>query len=180
MHVRAFAPAFIKRFIWNRKPQDETNPELCPADFRKFLVTRLKPNDSLLDFGCGPGNLLAALRADGWKGHYIGVDVSTRAIAVARKMGDDNAEWFAGLIEDFAVRDVTAISFIESLYYAKNVPKLISRWKHTDIYARIVHTDRHKDVVAQLHGFLQDGPIWCRPRTPPVPGQAQGSAALGP
>jgi SAM-dependent methyltransferase len=163
MHIRALAPAFIKKWIWDRRPKNEGRPEFCPVDFRKLLGSRLGPHDTLLDFGCGTGSLLLALRKDGWKGHYIGVDVSSKSIALARKIGDENAEWFSGLIEDFpTLPEVTVVSFVESLYYVNDVPRLLRRWKQADIYARIGHEKRHSDVIAQLKGFHQDGPLWYR------------------
>lgn len=164
-HFRNMAPGFIKRWVWNRKSFNaDTNVDRCPVDFVEFLIASLDPNDSLLDFGCGPGNLLLALRARGWGGHYIGVDVSDRAIELGKKIGDKNAEWHVSLIEDFPVGDVNAVCFVESLYYARSVTETLARWSHANTYVRIVHADRHFDVLVQMEGFRRDGtgPIWYR------------------
>ena len=53
---------------------------------------------SLLDIGCGFGDLLAFLRERGWTGQYIGVDIVPEFIAEAHAsyVGDDRAEFVVG------------------------------------------------------------------------------------
>jgi SAM-dependent methyltransferase len=83
--LRQYAPAFVKRLVWDRKHRRrQTDGSLCPQDFIDLLTPRLHPTDRLVGLGCGEGNLLAALRARGWKGRYIGVDISERAIRTAK------------------------------------------------------------------------------------------------
>ncbi len=41
--------------------------------------------DSLLDVGCGFGDLAAYLRRDGWRGDYLGIDISAETIATGKK-----------------------------------------------------------------------------------------------
>ncbi len=159
--LRSFAPIFVKRLVWNRKHLGrEINGSLCPLDFVDFLTPILRPSDRLVDLGCGQGNLLAALRARGWKGRYIGVDISERAIATAKQMQDADAEWCVSPIETFAARESNIVCFVESLYYARNVPELLRRWEHSANYIRICNSERHADVIAHLGGFHHAGLIW--------------------
>jgi|ERR1700691_3335580 len=175
MHARSLAPAFIKRLIWNRKPfNQQTTPEKCPQDIQNALAVHLGESKSLLDFGCGPGNLLMALRARGWRGHYIGIDVSDKAIHLARKLRDQNSEWFRCLIEDFPGIEVDTVSFIESLYYARNVPRVLERWRGAAIFIRIYDSARHQDTLQHLShfGFTQSEALWSMEPTKLLPAQA--------
>ncbi len=40
---------------------------------------------SLLDLGCGLGDLFGALRAEGWRGRYLGLDIVPEFVAEARR-----------------------------------------------------------------------------------------------
>jgi SAM-dependent methyltransferase len=51
---------------------------------RKKLAEVVKPEDSVLDAGCCWGWLLDIL-PDGWKGDYLGVDLSPDFVALARQ-----------------------------------------------------------------------------------------------
>ncbi|KAK3357069.1 S-adenosyl-L-methionine-dependent methyltransferase [Lasiosphaeria hispida] len=46
---------------------------------------------SVLDFGCGNGSLLFALRDDGWAGRLVGVDYSERSVKLAVAVGEGRA-----------------------------------------------------------------------------------------
>ncbi|KAL7929975.1 S-adenosyl-L-methionine-dependent methyltransferase [Trichoderma chlorosporum] len=47
-----------------------------------------KEDAALLDLGCGNGELLFALRDDGWEGRMLGVDYSAQSVALARQIGE--------------------------------------------------------------------------------------------
>jgi SAM-dependent methyltransferase len=117
--LRSLAPAFVKKIIWDRKYQNvTTNPDICPSDLLRHLAS-IDKNASVLDLGCGAGNLLAALRRRGWAGSFEGVDVSEQAIETGRNIGDANAQWHVSTIEDFKIPAAAAfdiISLCESLY----------------------------------------------------------------
>lgn len=40
-------------------------------------------NDKILDFGCGTGNLFALLERTGFKGEYVGYDISSELLSIA-------------------------------------------------------------------------------------------------
>lgn len=157
--LRAYAPAWIKQLVWNRKHRNASvNPADCPHDMLDSLTT-LDPNAAVADFGCGIGNLRAALRVRGWKGHFIGIDTSDRAIQEAKRFEDSNAEWHVSTIEDFPglTQKVSTICFCESIYYVppKLVPAVLERCQQAlgsggRILIRVVHKDRHPEHVALL------------------------------
>jgi SAM-dependent methyltransferase len=61
-------------------------------------VTDPDPSGSLADIGCGYGALLPFLRQRGFRGPFVGVDLSGEMIAAARALaaGDSNATFHAG------------------------------------------------------------------------------------
>jgi SAM-dependent methyltransferase len=152
--VRSLAPTWVKRFVWNRKhAKVQTDPSRSPLV--DFLAPRIPRNASLLDLGCAAGDLLAGLRRNGWTGHYTGVDISPKAIAVARKLNDTRAEWSVSPIEDFAVdREFDVICFVESIYYVRleRVQEVLQRCRERSktIYVRIYDKRAHASFIHQL------------------------------
>lgn len=55
------------------------------ATHRKILAKLIKPNDSILDAGCGYGRLLTLL-PENWHGEYLGVDISTDLLEEAKRL----------------------------------------------------------------------------------------------
>ena len=164
MSLRSSAPAFVKKIVWDCKYQNvTTDADTCPSDLLQHLAS-IKKNASVLDLGCGTGNLLVALRRRGWTGSYFGIDVSEQAIATGRKIGDASARWRASAIEDFKLYPypgtVDVICLCESLYYVKlnRVDALLAQCLFAiaptgKIYVRIVHQDRHRAYVERLKRF---------------------------
>jgi 2-polyprenyl-3-methyl-5-hydroxy-6-metoxy-1,4-benzoquinol methylase len=157
--LRAYAPAWIKQLVWNRKHRNATvDPADCPHEMLDSL-TRLDPNAAIADFGCGIGNLRAALRARGWKGHFVGIDTSDRAIQEAKRSEDSNAEWHVSTIEDFPGlnQKVSTICFCESIYYVQPrfVPAVLARCQQAlssggRILIRVAHKERHLEHIELL------------------------------
>lgn len=50
----------------------------------EVLAAGIGPDDSILDVGCGFGVLVGWLEATGWRGGYLGVDVTPEFVAMAR------------------------------------------------------------------------------------------------
>jgi cyclopropane fatty-acyl-phospholipid synthase-like methyltransferase len=169
--LRSFAPVFMKRIVWNRKHQHSSiDPARCPRDLLECLRT-LGSNSSVLDLGCGAGNLRAALRARGWNGHFIGVDVSEEVTEIAQKSDDQNAEWYVSAIEDFPIlsQKVDTICLCESIYYVRrlSVPTLLARCRQSlvsggRIIIRIWDTEQHREYIALLEslGAQSSPPIY--------------------
>lgn len=64
---------------WNSRESQE----------RRFAVVDevLERREDLLDVGCGPGHLHDYLRARGWTGRYLGVDLLPQMVELARAAG---------------------------------------------------------------------------------------------
>jgi SAM-dependent methyltransferase len=156
---RSYAPVFIKRIAWNWKHRgDKVDPAVCPHELVEYLQTVESPA-GIVDMGCGPGNLLAALRQNGWNGPFTGVDVSERTIEFARKVADKNADWQVRAMEDFPTlaQKVSTICFCETIYYVKpeSVAKVLERCRQSlvpggRIAIRIIHTERHREHIDLL------------------------------
>ena len=163
MTFRASAPIWIKKRVWDFKQRKvQTNRLGTPEDMIRFLVGRLDGSAWLLDLGCGAGHLLAGLRRARWAGHYIGIDISEKAIQTARLLNDDNAEFVVSSIETFPSpsRKVNAVTFVESLYYVSEclVPSVLTRCREAllpggQIHARMWNLAEHYAYVKQLIQF---------------------------
>ena len=75
-------------------------------------LTRMgvRPTETVLDIGCGTGNLTLALLAKlGATGHVVAVDISPRMLDVARgKIGDARVAWHVATAEALPVLDAMA------------------------------------------------------------------------
>jgi SAM-dependent methyltransferase len=151
--LRSYVPVFVKRIVWNWKHRNNfTDPARCQKELLESLDS-LEPDSGILDLGCGAGNLRAALRTRGWNGHYVGIDVSEKAIEIAKKSGDGNAAWHVVAIEHFSILEnkVSTICLCESLYYVtpRSVPALIEKCRQSlassdgRIVIRIWNAERH-------------------------------------
>lgn len=61
-----------------------------------------KPTASVIDLGCGYGDFLRFLRAEGFSGSYVGYDIAPAMIAAARRLhgeGEDR-RWRVGAVPD--------------------------------------------------------------------------------
>jgi SAM-dependent methyltransferase len=82
------------------------------GDSAAFIGPFLTPDMTLLDVGCGPGTITAALA--GIVGMAIGVDIESNAIATARRLATE-----AGLANlAFVEADMTALPFEDSTFDA--------------------------------------------------------------
>jgi ubiquinone/menaquinone biosynthesis C-methylase UbiE len=72
-----------------------------------YLLPRLKPSDTLLDVGSGPGTITLDLASRLSEGRVIGLDSSPEVVAASRRLVTDDG---APRVE-FAVGDVYALDF---------------------------------------------------------------------
>ncbi len=130
-HLHSSLPRFAKKIVWNLKYGLFGYPEFkAPHDAVNLLAKTLRPNASIIELGCGRGDLLRSLRGAGWYGHYCGMDISQYAIRDAQKRGDLKSSWSVGDIETFSSSFTwDAVCMIESFYYLRlsDVPAVLPR-----------------------------------------------------
>lgn len=154
LSFRSNVPCWLKRLAWDVKHR-HSHLE-APSE----IVTRILEQDPrrILDFGCGNGNLLRALRQGGWRGRYTGVDISARAIGIAQERFDPLADWIVSPIERVSIGETyDAICFVESIYY---LPLRVAQCrledclKHLDpdgtMHIRICSKARHAEYIAMI------------------------------
>ncbi len=84
---------------------------------------------TILDAGCGEGLLAAKLRLLAYE-HYLGLDISTAAIARANaNLGDDRTRFEVTDLHSFeSARPFDAIIFNQSLYYLSDPQAVLKRY----------------------------------------------------
>lgn len=95
-------------------------PELARQSVVVGAVTALYPNPSVLDLGCGSGRL-AQLFSPHSFGRYVGVDISTEGLRLARELKLARCEFLEGDFETWRPADkFDVIMFSECIGYARD------------------------------------------------------------
>ena len=108
-----------------------------------YLLPHLKPGDSVLDFGCGPGTISVGLARAVEPGELHGVDVEETQIEVARAAAQAGGHANA----TFHVADVTALSFEDNHFDAAHC------------HAVLMHVPDTRAVLAEVMRVLKPGGI---------------------
>lgn len=155
-------PGPIARLGWNIKYAllGYSQPQ-APADVVNRLLRSADQSFSILDLGCGNGNLLRSMRAGGWQGYYCGVDVADAAVSTAEKIRDQRSAWVVSTIQD--ITSPFCWDFIvltESIYYVPlfAIPETLTRLEAMlvpggEIIVRIHDFVRHEAYVEALSMF---------------------------
>jgi SAM-dependent methyltransferase len=95
----------------------------APAVVAEIVVIRHPDADSVLDVGCGTGLVGRALRARGFPGQLLGLDISEASLAVARQSGAYDSLEPADLQQRLAVEDrsVDAVVCVGVMTYLPDV-----------------------------------------------------------
>lgn len=84
------------------------------GDEQELLARPLsQASASVLDLGCGNGELLFALRDDGWEGGMLGVDYSAQSVALARRIGAAREEAEEDEEDEDESSDIPPVRFLE-------------------------------------------------------------------
>lgn len=110
----------------------------------------LRPDDTILDVGCGTGGLQTVLARFGyWR--YLGIDFSERAIREAEHNADAKTSFVVADATEFSTSErFGTIIFNETLYYFDRPGRVVER------YARLLDKDGIIIVSMYSHG-LRDG-----------------------
>lgn len=124
------------------------------------LLARLAASDSLLDLGCGSGELARALARGGYRGRYLGLDFSPPLLAEAGSLPENFA---------FAEADLTASDWPDKLKASRQIPNADHRlpntgpWSLVTAFAVLHHIpsdDLRLNLLRQVHRLLAPGGIF--------------------
>ncbi|HEX2852742.1 MAG TPA: class I SAM-dependent methyltransferase [Opitutaceae bacterium] len=93
-------------------------PELARQSVVVGAVTALFPNPAILDLGCGSGRLAQLFQPHSFR-RYLGVDISTEGLRLARDLGLARCEFIEGNFETWRpAEQFDVILFSECIGYA--------------------------------------------------------------
>ena len=112
-----------------------------------YLLPRLEPGQTVLDFGCGPGTISLGLAEAVDPGHLHGVDMEETQIALARSAaasgGHENVTFHVGNVNDLPFADAT--------------------FDVAHCHAVLMHIPDTAAALAEVHRVLKPGGIFaCR------------------
>lgn len=93
-------------------------------------VRRARPRPSVLDVGCGHGELLATLGPE-WPSRYHGIDLSSAAVEQARARYPDAATFEVADLATWTSRELYDVIVVnEVLYYVSDPAGQVDRYRH--------------------------------------------------
>ena len=162
----------------------------APAVVADTVVARAPAGESVLDVGCGTGLVGRALRARGFAGRLLGIDISAASLEVARECGAYHSLERADLQERLAFDDdsVDAVVCVGVMTY---LPDVEAVWREFARVARpgglVVVTQREdlwetrscQTVVDRLHAEGVWSPLDVTGPAPYLPEGYGGTPAVG-
>ena len=154
----------------------------APAVVAETVVSRVPITGSVLDVGCGTGLVGRELRARGFTGRILGLDLSQASLDVARETGAYDSLDRADLQQPLALEDdsVDAVVCVGVMTY---LPDADSVWREFARLARprglVVATQRDdlwhsRDCQAVVDRMQADGLLTSADVTGPAPYLPQG------
>ena len=139
----------------------------APTVVAETVMTRLPAAESALDVGCGTGLVGRALRARGFAGRILGLDISPASLEVAEQSGAYEALQPADLQQRLAFEDATfdAVVCVGVMTY---LPEVEAVWREFARVARpegIVVATQREDLwdtrqCQTVVDRLQDEGVW--------------------
>jgi 2-polyprenyl-3-methyl-5-hydroxy-6-metoxy-1,4-benzoquinol methylase len=102
--------------------------ELARFSVLAGYICHLKPDGTVLDTGCGQGVLLRRLPISCYS-KYVGIDLSSSAISVAREHGNERSTFFAADCEEYSpAEQFDVIVFNEVLCCLRDPLRTVERY----------------------------------------------------
>jgi len=148
----------IQRRAWNYAyTQHEAPPEPCLV-CAELVLKNVPHGSTIVEFGCGGGILAHELFRSGWRGKYIGIDISDVAISLA-KARCPQGEWRVGDMRAPLGFEPDALIMSETIYY---LPPSKAREVLENAGARLTICrifdasayQKHSDLLAEM-GFQE-------------------------
>ncbi|MGB7872937.1 MAG: methyltransferase domain-containing protein [Anaerolineales bacterium] len=134
------------------EPFSATRGRIQPGVRR--VLDSLDGDETILDLGCGNGELARTLARDGHRGAYLGLDFSLPLLADAKAPSE-------GFQAEFAEVDLTKLSAISNQHLATGSPRAGTSWSLITAFAVIHHIpsqDLRLNILKSVHEFLtEDG-----------------------
>jgi len=161
----------------------------APTVVAQTVVSRLREAGSVLDVGCGTGLVGRALRARGFAGHILGLDVSQTSREIAQHCGAYDSVEHADLQQRLPLQDdsVDALVCVGVMTY---LPEVEAVWREFARVARpgglvvatqredLWHTRRCQAVVDRLQNQGVWTPLEITGPAPYLPEGYGGTAAV--
>lgn len=115
-----------------------------------YLIARLRPGDSILDVGCGPGSITCDLARLVAPGRVIGVDSSAEVVALASRVGepgDPDTPTVQSANLSFAVGDVYSLDYADGSFDVVHAHQLLQ------------HLSAPVDALRQMRRVCRSGGI---------------------
>jgi SAM-dependent methyltransferase len=140
-------------------------PRERQAFYFDFLskVDGLGSSDSIIDIGCGYGDLGSYLRSCGWRGEYVGVDINPQLIEEGRTRYGDDAHLIVADIQETPLQRVADWCFCcAALTSATEGLPFV---EHLESMLQLMWASSRKGLVFNLLSPLADytNPIHARP-----------------
>ncbi len=138
---------FYERY-WSSEKEDLPDFNLKWPKLRKFIP--LKPQITIVDFGCGNGRLIREIKALNPSARLIGLDVSENALKKARRFLPEVEFFKIGEkipLNDNSVNFIFCSEVIEHIY---DTEKLFSEWQ------RILKPGGQLLLTTPYHGFIKN------------------------
>ncbi len=117
------------------EPFSATRGRIQPGVRR--VLDSLKGDETILDLGCGNGELARTLARDGHRGAYLGLDFSLPLLADAEFMPE-------GFSAEFREADLTKLSAFSGQQLVTGNPLAGTGWSLVTSFATVHHIPSHK------------------------------------
>jgi cyclopropane fatty-acyl-phospholipid synthase-like methyltransferase len=109
--IKAYYSEKIEEFGVSAKGVDWNGVESQHARFRILLKhLNIEPQSTILDFGCGYGELLAYLKSEDYSLSYLGYDIVKTSIDAAKRLHSDAQADFVSVLPEMATWDFVVMS----------------------------------------------------------------------